>query len=117
MRRIAAEQGLEVMQPELGTRPRVYYRNLWRYTKCFVGGTLSAESGGTIDCVEGAQVRLVKDGGVVGEAVSDNYGDFKFDRLDRNSGSYSVEISAAGKLAKTVEVTLGDSVVLGEIRL
>ena len=34
--------GLEVMRPELGTRPRVYYRNLWRYTKCFIGGTLSA---------------------------------------------------------------------------
>ena len=31
MAKLAAEQGLEVMQPELGTRPRVYYKNLWRY--------------------------------------------------------------------------------------
>ena len=57
-----ATQGLEVMKPELGTKPRVYYRNLWRYSKCFIGGTVSAEAGGTVDCVEGATVRLTKDG-------------------------------------------------------
>ena len=65
MARLAREQNLEVMKPELGTRPRVYYRNLWRYTKCFIGGTLSAERNGVIDCVEGASVRLVKDGRTV----------------------------------------------------
>ncbi len=45
MARIARDEGLEPMKPELGTRPRVYYRNLWRYTKCFIGGTVSARSG------------------------------------------------------------------------
>ena len=32
------------MKPELGTKPRVYYRNLWRYSKCFIGGSVAAES-------------------------------------------------------------------------
>ena len=62
MARMARDEGLEVMKPEAGTKPRVYYRNLWRYSKCFIGGTLAAEANGIVDCVEGASVRLIKDG-------------------------------------------------------
>ncbi len=40
MERKAREDQLEVMRPELGTKPRVWYRNLWRYTTCFIGGTI-----------------------------------------------------------------------------
>ena len=65
MARIAREQELEVMKPEAGTKPRVYYRNLWRYSKCFIGGSVSAEANGAVDCVEGATVRLLKDGAPV----------------------------------------------------
>src|SRR5262249_33784545 len=111
------EQGLEVMQPQLGTKPRVYYRNLWRFAKCFIGGTLSAEAGGVVDCVEGASVRLLRGGAVVAETASDNYGDFKFDRLDENSGDYTVEINAPGRKPQSVNATLGMSINLGEIRL
>lgn len=116
MARIAREQNLEVMRPELKTKPRVYYRNLWRYSKCFIGGTISAETKGIVDCVEGARVRLLKDGSCVAETMSDNYGDFKFDRLDENSGAYRIEIWADGR-QKIVDTTLGTSVNIGEIRL
>jgi Fe-S-cluster-containing dehydrogenase component len=118
MARLAEAQELEPIRSDLKkTRPRVYYRNLWRYTKCFIGGSVSAEAGGVIDCVEGARVRLIKDGAPVAEATTDNYGDFKFDRLDPDSGRYTVEIEAPGRATKTVEATLGDSLSLGEIRL
>ena len=117
MARMVREQGLEAMKPELGTRPRVYYRNLWRYSKCFIGGTLSTEENGAVDCVEGATVRLTKDGRTIAQTVSDNYGDFKFDRLDEDSGTYVVEISAKGRNEKIVEARLGSSINLGEIRL
>ena len=117
MQRMARDEGLEVMRPELGTRPRVYYRNLWRYTSCFIGGSVSAEHEGIVDCVEGATVRLLKDGALIAEASTDNYGDFKFDRLAENSGSYVVEISSAGHGTRTVEATLGTSIYLGEIRV
>jgi Fe-S-cluster-containing dehydrogenase component len=116
MARTARDQGLEVMRPELGAKPRVYYKNLWRFTKCFIGGSVSAEENGVIDCVEGAAVRLLKDGAPVAETVTDNYGDFKFDRLNENSGRYGVEISTQGR-KKTVEATLGVSINLGEIKL
>jgi Fe-S-cluster-containing dehydrogenase component len=117
MARLAREEGLEVMKPEAGTKPRVYYRNLWRYSKCFIAGTLAAEANGVVDCVEGASVRLTKDGRTVGESTSDNYGDFKFDQLDEGSGKYVVEITAKGRSTKSVEAQLGASVNLGEIRL
>jgi Fe-S-cluster-containing dehydrogenase component len=117
MARMVREEGLEVIGPDLGTKPRVYYRNLWRYTKCFIGGTVSAEANGVVDCVEDARVRLIKSGAVVAETTSDNYGDFKFDRLDENSGAYTVEIEAKGRATKTIETRLGVSVNLGEIRL
>jgi Fe-S-cluster-containing dehydrogenase component len=116
MARIAREQNLEVMKPELGTKPRVYYKNLWRYASCFIAGSVSAKAKSVVDCVEGAKVRLVKGGAVVAEAVTDNYGDFKFDRLDENSGDYVVEISF-GRAKKTVAAKLGASINLGETRL
>ena len=56
MSRMAADEGLEVIKPELGTRPRVWYKNLWRYTTAFIGGSVSAGANGVIDCVEGAKV-------------------------------------------------------------
>ncbi|MGB7034666.1 MAG: 4Fe-4S dicluster domain-containing protein [Xanthobacteraceae bacterium] len=116
MARLAEEQSLEVMRPELGTKPRVYYRNLWRYSQCFIGGTLSQERDGVVDCVASASVQLIKNGDCVMVTASDNYGDFKFDRLNENSGGYSIQIYANGR-TKTVETTLGSSVNLGEIRL
>jgi len=117
MVKVVREQGLEVLKPELGTKPRVYYKNLWRYSKCFIGGSVSTKAKGIVDCVEGAIVRLLKNGTMVAEIATDNYGDFKFDRLDENSGEYVVEISAAGRAKKVVTTKLGASINLGEIRL
>jgi hypothetical protein len=61
-------------------------------------------------------VRLVRAGTVVAETSTDNYGDFKFDKLDENSGTYTVEVVKGGA-KKSVEAQLGASVNLGEIRL
>jgi Fe-S-cluster-containing dehydrogenase component len=117
MAKVAREQGLEIMKPELGTKPRVYYKNLWRYATCFIGGSVSMEANGVVDCVEGASVRLLRNGATTSEVATDNYGDFKFDRLNENSGNYLVEISAADRAKKTITVKLGASINLGAIRL
>jgi Fe-S-cluster-containing dehydrogenase component len=117
MAKMAAAEGLEVLKPELGTKPRVWYRNLWRYTTAFIGGSVSAEAAGVVDCVEGATVTLSKDGNRIAEAATDNYGDFKFDRLEEGSGTYTLQITADGHATKTVTAELAESVYLGEIRL
>jgi Fe-S-cluster-containing dehydrogenase component len=114
---LARTENLEVLKAELGTRPRVYYRNLWRYAKSFIGGTVSADLDGSVECVEGASVRLLKEGTCLAATDSDNFGDFKFDGLDDGSGHYIVEVSANGCGSKTVDVELGASVNVGEIRL
>jgi Fe-S-cluster-containing dehydrogenase component len=116
MTRIARDENLEVLKPEANTKPRVYYRNLWRYSKCFIGGSVATEANGIIDCVEGATVKLIQNNSTIATATTDNYGDFKFDKLDENSGRYTVEVSALGR-TKTVDVDLGVSISLGEIRL
>ena len=116
MARMARDESLEVMKPEAGTKPRVYYRNLWRYSKSFIGGSVATEVGGIVDCVEGADVHLIKNGETIARTTTDNYGDFKFDKLDEDSGRYTVTVMANGK-TKMLDASLGPSVFLGEIRL
>lgn len=117
MTRIAQEQDLEVLQPEFGTKPRVYYKNLKRFTHCFIGGTLSAEVKGIVDCIEGAAITLKHEGLTLADTTSDVYGDFKFDALPPESGRYEIVISAERYSVKTIEATLGTSLNIGEIRL
>ena len=114
---MAEAEGLEVMKPELGTKPRVYYRNLWRYSTAFIAGSISTEGGGLVDCVEDATVNLMKDGNQVAKVKSDNYGEFKFDRLEENSGQYTIDITTEAGARLSIAVELGASVNLGEIRL
>jgi hypothetical protein len=111
------EHSAKVLQPELGTKPRVYYKNLWRYATCFIGGTVSSEQDGVVDCVEGAPVRLSKQGKLIAEAAADNYGDFKFDRLPENSGDYELEIWTGNGAKTLVRANLGAIVYVGEVRL
>lgn len=117
MAQVARDDNLAVMKPELNAKPRVYYKNLWRYSTCFIGGSVSAEKDGLVDCVESAVVLLLKDGGVLKETTTDIYGDFKFDRLPPESGAYMVQVTAPRLGQKTIEAVLGESINLGEIRL
>lgn len=117
MRRLAAEEELEALRPDLGTAPRVWYKNMWRYTKEFIGGSLEAEADGVVDCVAGAAVALYRGEEKIAETRSDAYGDFRFDRLEPDSGEYRVSIESDGHAPKTVPVTLGRSTYLGDIRL
>jgi Fe-S-cluster-containing dehydrogenase component len=95
MRRIQAEEGLEVLKPESGTRPRVYYKNLHVTTKCFVGASIVMHVGGIEECAAGVEVVLKQDGREVGRATTDTFGEFKIDKLEPNSGGYQLEAAAA----------------------
>ncbi|MGO8974361.1 MAG: 4Fe-4S dicluster domain-containing protein [Steroidobacteraceae bacterium] len=117
MGEIASHEGLRVLEPELGTRPRVWYRNLTRYDHCFIGGTVSRMSDKVADCVGGASVELYQNGGLVMSSTTDAFGDFRFDGLAPASGDYEVRVRQ-GSDRRTVAVRLReDSVYLGEIAL
>jgi len=117
MQKVAEDEDLEALRPDLNTKPRVHYKNLWRFNRSFVAGTVSVERDGIAACLEGARVVLRKDGTEIDSVQSDGYGDFKIDRLETDSGKYTLEVSAGGYAAVTREVQLGESINLGDIRL
>ncbi len=117
MRAIALRDKLEVLKPGLGTRPRVYYKNYYRWSKCFVGGSVTAEIKGVLECVQDAKVELLKDGKVIGEANTDMFGDFKIDHLEPMSGAYKVKITHAQHGSALIAATVDESVYLGSIKL
>jgi len=113
----AAREELRVLEPELGTRPRVWYRNLDRVDHCFIGGTVSRSSEGTTECVAEATVELYHEGTRVMSSSTDVFGDFRFNGLAPESGEYEVRVRQGGD-RRTVRVKLrAESVYLGEITL
>lgn len=117
MARIKADEGLEVLQPELNTRPRVYYKNLHLMTHCFVGGSVVRQANGVEDCVADAVVVLKHDGREVGRATTDTFGEWKIDRLPPNSSGYQVEVAgSAGRFSMTFDLG-ADSRYLGVMPL
>lgn len=118
MQEMVRAEGLEPLQPKIKTKPRVYYKNLHRYTKCFIGGSVVAKSNNVVDCVSNARAVLLKDGKHLSETASDTFGDFKFDALSPSSGRYCVEITHAKFGRANVVTELGEeSTYLGDIVL
>jgi Fe-S-cluster-containing dehydrogenase component len=117
MQRIVAEEGLQVDRPELGTRPRVYYKNLHRMTDCLVGGTVVHHVDGIEECAPGAAVVLRQNGKELGRTTTDTFGEFKFDRLPAGSGGYDIEVTGFNARAATTFELGEDSRYLGVITL
>ena len=109
------KEKLEVLHPEFGTHPGTAYRNLDCFTKAFIAGSVTVEKNGIQDCVEGARVVLSKNSKTVAELITDNYGDFKFDRLPENSGEYKVAVETAKLGSANLTVNLKESVYLGAV--
>jgi Fe-S-cluster-containing dehydrogenase component len=117
MQRIRADEGLEVLKPELATGPRVYYKNLHLMMKCFVGGSVVAQLRGVEECAAGAEVVLRHGGSEVGRATTDTFGEFRIDKLEPNSGTYQLDVSGSAGRA-SMQFDLGDqSRYLGVIKL
>jgi Fe-S-cluster-containing dehydrogenase component len=111
-----AEERLEVYHPEFGTRPRVFYKNLHRYTRCFVGASVATRINDQMECAEGAHVTLLNASGAELEhCLTDNYGDFKFDKLEEGSGTYAIRVELKGHETKNIEFRLTTSLNLGTI--
>ncbi|MGD8983267.1 MAG: carboxypeptidase regulatory-like domain-containing protein [Desulfobacteraceae bacterium] len=116
MEKVKKSENLEVYQPQYKTKPRVYYKNLYRYTRCFVAGSVALQD--TDECAEGAKITLRKGAKkAVDKTVTNNYGDFKIDNLEEKSGKYVLEVAYKGYEKKTVEVDVMRSVNLGTIFL
>jgi Fe-S-cluster-containing dehydrogenase component len=93
MQEMVRRDGLETLRPDLRTLPRVYYRNLYRYSKCFIGGGVTVARAGVIDCLPEVRVTLRIGTQEVAATNTDVFGDFKFDGLAPSSGNYRIDIS------------------------
>ncbi|MFP3553391.1 4Fe-4S dicluster domain-containing protein [Paraburkholderia sp. SIMBA_049] len=112
----ARREGLRGLRSNLGTKPRVWYGGLERWETCFIGGSVSAEVEGVVECVGDAAVALYSGNQKIAETVSDAFGDFRFGRLEKGSGVYRIAIRhALGNASRECE--LGESVYLGDIGL
>ena len=116
MRAHVEQENLSSLYPE--TRPRVHYRNLYRFQSCFIGGAVVMQQDDLVDCVEGAGVRLLREDKLLAETQTDVFGEFRFDGLSPNTGSYVVQVSHSsyGHSSVTADVAQ-DSINLGELVL
>ena len=118
MAKEVAAEGLETIRPEEKTNPRVYYKNLYRFTHCFIAGSVAVRKNGLDECAAGAKIRLFDRANLeIASATADVYGDFKFDRLEPESGMYTVHIALEGYQERKLTVDLKKSVTLGTLFL
>lgn len=114
MAEIAAAEGLEAFQPELGTRPRVLYKNLFRWQKVFVAASVAYKD--TDECAEGATLTASCGGATVAKGAANNYGEVIADNLAPGA-EYEVTIAATGYHPFTTKVKLNDTLNLGLVLL
>ncbi len=106
---------LEVLHPEYKTSPIVKYKNLYRFDKCFIAGSVAYNDNDQEECAFGAEVTLTKDSSVIAKTNADEFGDFKIDNLDYSSGKYSLKITFQSYKETVVDVDLKESVSLDVI--
>ncbi len=114
---VVAASGLEVLHPEFQTRPRVYYRSLYRFTRAFIAGTVTSAREGVEECAAGTGVALFRGEEKIQETTSDVFGDFKFDDLPEGSGHYRVQVARPSESPVSRDVLLEMSTYLGVIRV
>ncbi len=111
---LIAKEDLRAYEAELGTNPRVMYKNLYKWDKVFASGSVAYKD--TDECADGAAVTVLGNGAVLGEGVVNNYGEFVVDKLEPGR-SYTVRISAVGYKSVEKKVTLDESRNLGLVLL
>ena len=102
---------VESLHPEFGTDSLVKYVGI---PKRFVAGEV-VFAGKEGECAPGVKVTLTG-GGLTLETVTDIFGDFEFERLEKNE-SYTVAVSVDGYAAKEVSFVTRKDVNLGEVVL
>jgi tetrathionate reductase subunit B len=102
----------EVLHPEYGTQPRVYYLGL---PKRFIAGAVYDPEAD--ECLEGVVVKVTNTGtGEVRTVETDIFGDFWFHQVE--AGTYQLVIEKDGYLVREIEaVTTEKDVNVGDIPL
>lgn len=114
---LISKEELEARNPEFSTRPRVLYKNLYLMTKCFIAGSVAAQLCGIQECLEAVSISLIQGQQTLLQTVTDNYGEFSFDKLEPNSGLYQLKVEKQGMISQVIELELVESAYIGLIQL
>lgn len=101
--------GLRTLKPQLGTKPRIYYKNLDQIFESFLVGSVLTRIDQRLEALEGVEVKLEQDGDVIASATTDFFGDFKFEGLSRDVANYSVTASPPDYNSQTRDLVHSDS--------
>jgi len=96
-------------------RPRGFYKNLYRYNACFIAGSIVLRVESISECAEGVNVKLFKEGVYIEEQMTDDFGDFKFDGLVPDGGTYSIVIGDDEGEERKVDIKLTKSLSVGTL--
>lgn len=115
---IIQNQNLKSLTGSMANKPRVMYKNLYRYNSCFVKGGLSFDNDGISEAVIGAEVILMAGDTVVKKLESDFLGEFYFDGIPQDAGELKLVIKMDGfeDLTQVFEVKK-DSVIFENLVL
>lgn len=117
MQKLVNDEGLVAPASESSAKPRLYYKNDHLFSTCFVGGTVVRVKEGVEDSVVGASLSLRRADTLLGGATSDGFGEFKIGKLPQGLGQASLQVEVDGKLVKTLDVDVRDSVYVGCIEV
>lgn len=117
MAAMAAEQGLSVLKPELGTRPRVHYRNLERFTHWMLAGSVVTVRDGVEECLEGATVTLSHEGKVVATVVTDAFGEYRANNLPPVKKGYLLQFHSREFLTIYLDLIFKKSVTIAPVTM
>ena len=109
--RLAAGPAAEDFHPEFGTQPLVKYAGI---PKRFIAGEVVLEDH-TDMCAQGVKV-VLEGAGARMETVTNTFGDFEFDGLEKNT-AYTVTITRDGYATRKLDVVTRNDVNLGEVVL
>lgn len=111
MEKLISSEGLSAYMAELGTKPHVLYRNLYKFTKNYITAGVLVDG----ECLENATVTLTCGGAVVGTQKTNFFGEFKFDGLA--NGTYDLKIDTPETTSTCQVQVFNESLNLGFITL
>ncbi|MBS7647016.1 MAG: 4Fe-4S dicluster domain-containing protein [Candidatus Bathyarchaeia archaeon] len=106
----------EPFHSEYGTKPNVYYINLYKMTKYFIAGDVAFKE--SDECAEGVEVTLINEAtGESRKVKTDAFGSFEFDGLEPNT-RYRIRLDHPGYTPKEIPLKLDEAdIYLGYIFL
>jgi len=87
----------------------VYYKNSHLFYKGFIAGSVATREKGIEECVPDLTVSLFKDEKKMAQTTTDGFGDYRFQNIPLNSGTYEIKLSRGEQLIKKFEFTMGKS--------